>query len=314
MFKERTLFCFLLALGIATVISVNRPEGIIVNKEMSEAVFYANRLAREAEYDMILLGDSRTRMSLSAKYINATIPEYRITNFGFVACALDATYLADASSRLDPTSKHQVLVIGLTPLSFTEWAMQHSRYRKHHNIPYIDRYILRHLGWLFLFFEPQSVIDTLIYLKMSSSMLFSTKPHDVDLASYRAEPKFDPLWEVNRYRRELFSTTDLRENTIKEFLAATRSWVKKGIVVIGYRPATTDAMVEVEDQLSGLDYDKLIQDFKQAGGRWIKVENIYHCYDGSHIHKDDIPRYSSDLAAKIAEILAKEKEERRAMF
>ena len=74
----------------------------------------------------------------------------------------------------------------------------------------------------------------------------------------------------------------------------------EGIKIVGFRPPSTLAMEQLEDSLSGFDYSKFINEFKQMGGIWLTFSlQDYKSYDGSHLHYESANKFTKNLAQKI---------------
>ena len=72
--------------------------------------------------------------------------------------------------------------------------------------------------------------------------------------------------------------------------------------MLGFRPPTTPAMLDLEERLSGFDEARFARRFEEAGGSWVALAREgWRSYDGSHLHEDSARRLSDELARAIAQ-------------
>jgi hypothetical protein len=92
----------------------------------------------------------------------------------------------------------------------------------------------------------------------------------------------------------------VKPDLIKALTAQTRLWTSKGIRVFGFRPPTTIAMLQLENEMSAFDEKALIAAFTAAGGTWIPVDfSKYHSYDGSHLDEASAEKLSAFLGKEM---------------
>lgn len=101
-------------------------------------------------------------------------------------------------------------------------------------------------------------------------------------------------------------TQDFTKNTVdslvvKNLLRRVDKWVKQGFKVYAFRPPTTNAMVALENRISGFDEGAFKESFETAGGQWISIPAIgYVSYNGSHLEKESALKLSYNLGKIIA--------------
>jgi hypothetical protein len=84
----------------------------------------------------------------------------------------------------------------------------------------------------------------------------------------------------------------------------TRLWNSRGIDVYAFRVPSSQAMVELENQMSGFDEAAFVEQFTSAGGIWFSIPlEPYHSFDGSHLTKQAALKLSADLATLIRKSL-----------
>ena len=87
-------------------------------------------------------------------------------------------------------------------------------------------------------------------------------------------------------------------------------WCKKNnIKVVAYRMVSCREMDELEDKLSGVDWNKIKQAVLEEGFVWLErppsplLEQIEeHCYDASHLNAEGAELFSNWLGQELAKL------------
>ena len=100
--------------------------------------------------------------------------------------------------------------------------------------------------------------------------------------------------------RAAFENSKVSDDLVDGVMAAVRRFRESGIVVFGFRPPTTIAMFELENELSGFNESDFAEKFRAAGGIWLRFRHgVYPTYDGSHLNAYVAVRFSKDLAEEL---------------
>jgi hypothetical protein len=119
-------------------------------------------------------------------------------------------------------------------------------------------------------------------------------------------------WTVPEYStaalpsyREIFTSTQVSPQLVQKLMEQTRRWISEGIKVYAFRPPSSQAMVALENQMSGFNEVIFIQQFEAAGGTWLSLPLAsYHSYDSSHLDKGSAIQLSLDIARMISHAAA----------
>lgn len=320
MLKDRSftsilLFVPLLLLAIALK---PRPVPVVVLPISADQVrqggaaaerFWALKTHGKTRYDMILMGDSRVYRGISPAAMESILSGYRIFNFGYSGGALDPVMFAAAERRLDPGSDRKSILFGVTPLALTPYAARDEHYQQELNRP-VD-YVFTRLYWL-------PLVRSLEALDIRSiPNIFSGEKKPGTQAGYYQEFYDDgwiASWSIpeDPYRtlpsfRDIFSYSPVSQSLVQRLMEQTREWTARGIQVYGFRVPSSQAMVALEDQMSGFNEAAFVEQFQAAGGTWFSIPlEPYHSFDGSHLTKQSAQQLSIDLAKLIRETLAGE--------
>jgi hypothetical protein len=251
---------------------------------------------------MVLMGDSRVYRGLSPKAMKSVLSDYRILNYGYSGGGLNTVMFKAAEPRLDPKSDQKSIVLGVTPLALTPYAGKNEHYLQELNRP--SDYIFLRLYWLSLVHLFESIdfrdISEAFFGSQTTRMQggYYQEFHDDGWIASWSVPE-DPYRTLPSFR-DIFSQTPVSQKYIQELVEQTRLWNAQGINVYAFRMPSSQAMVALEDQMSGFDEADFIEQFMSAGGIWFSIPlEPYHSFDGSHLTKQAAQQLSVDLAKLI---------------
>jgi len=273
-------------------------------KGIPEKMFWSVKSEWKNCLTMTVGGDSRTYRGVSPETINSNeyLQDYKVGNYGFISNGWTKKYLAALERTLDKDSdKPLVLVLGLTPYSLTDLAARDNSFIRMEKVAKTTKMESIWFGRLYQFFSPINV-NKLFVAKAKGNTYFQHYHENGWVASYRK--KDVPRSALDQYKKR-YKKKKVNKKMVKDVISYVKRWNKKNIVVFGYRPPTTQEMWELEELQSGYNEDDIAKRFSDAGGVWLKFENKYHSYDGSHLREDGAIEFSTDLAALIAEHLKK---------
>jgi hypothetical protein len=264
--------------------------------------FWVMKAQAATHFDMILMGDSRVYRGLSPQAMETVLQDTHILNFGFSGGGLNPEMFSAAEARLDPKSRHQSIVLGVSPLTLTPRAASNDHFlQEMHRSP---DYVAFHLYWMPLvnFFEPfhlNNLTKTLPHSNdLQTQVGYYLEFHDDGWVASWTLPE-SPDSALPSYH-DIFSSTQVNAGIVADVLNQTRQWTAHGIAVYAYRPPTSQAMLELENRLSGFDEAGFTRQFEASGGVWYSIPLApYHSYDGSHLVKQSAVKLSEDLATLI---------------
>ena len=123
-------------------------------------------------------------------------------------------------------------------------------------------------------------------------------------------------------RRDRISNVNIKDDIRKDYLkipflqsdfkhfVQNLKWCKQNnIKVVAYRMVSCHEMDELEDKLSGVDWNKIKQAVLDEGFVWLErppsplLEQIEeHCWDGSHLNAEGAELFSNWLGQELAKL------------
>ena len=108
----------------------------------------------------------------------------------------------------------------------------------------------------------------------------------------------------NNFQKHPFRTSDFQH------FVQNLKWCKKNnIKVVAYRMVSCREMDELEDKLSGVDWNKIKQAVLEEGFVWLErppsplLEQIEeYCYDASHLNAEGAELFSNWLGQELAKL------------
>lgn len=264
---------------------------------LSTKHFWQLKVCQSPTNDIILLGNSRVHLGLAPHHMGKACGNQKIFNFGFVASSFDRLYLQHAVSLLDMNSINPTLVLGLCPHCLTPtsvingynyWSSQVRPDRKS-----LLRQILRDnlSGKAFLKTSARNLLNLSQGLPLNR---YFANGWEASLPLHKRLDKYSQTAEkLLRFRR-----VDMR--MVDELLEVVAEFHQMGIAVFAYRSPSDTHLRELEDSLSGLDFQDFARRFRAAGGTWLEITHqAYQTYDGAHLCYKNAIRLSRDLGSMI---------------
>ena len=249
--------------------------------------------------NLVVAGDSGSAFAVNPELL-VLKNHYKGRNFSFNGNALSRKYLEMVSALL-VTDNPRVIIFGLTPHMFAPHAFKDNAFM-HYKPPSLgERIFSRIFGDKFNLFSTMTMSEIRYIISRGQYKqpieIYSNSTGWME--AYHNIPDNEAS-ELKSYARN-FQFGPVKQDVIQYFLKMVREWSSQGIVVIAFRPPTTERMLKLENQVSGFDEDLFVKMFEQAGGYWINVPQygVYRCYDGSHITADSALALSRYLASEI---------------
>jgi len=282
---------------IVSLLGIASAAALFVRTEQATGMhpddFWETKLSWRHEADCVLIGDSRTYVSVSPDALARGMGEdVRVYNYGFSANGLTDEYLSTIERIIDPKSQSKCIIVGMTTVSLLG-ASEH--FNKESKKPRTPALVPR--SWL-LPFERVQFSDLLASLRDKSKINIHTR----------------------EYHSNGWAAATLREDAYKETLATIRAtldskieqeridliaryiskWNQAGIVVYLFRPPTSVEMLELESEWGEYEARNIPTTFIDDGAIWIDVEQTkYHSYDASHLSRNAAEEFSQDLGELI---------------
>lgn len=273
-------------------------------KQLQADKFWIMKAQNHNHYNLVIMGDSRSYRGVSPAEMMKYLPGTSVFNFGFSSGALNNQMFTAAERLLDSTSNNKAILMGVTVSSLLPDNENNVQYTEEVNRPhsaYLERVYINDHFERFAAFDHDDIFRFLTGKHLKNGYYYSNYYPDGWVSSNK-EPE-DTTEQLKPYGQEM-EKNKVSPQMMDGLLAQTKKWTEKGIDVYAFRPPTTQAMHDLENQMGGLDYPLFEQRFAAAGGHWIEVERAqYHSYDGSHIDSVSAIKLSKYLAEEIKKSL-----------
>lgn len=264
---------------------------------VSPVRFWCDKYALPPQFDMVLAGCSRVYRGLSPQAMRQVLPEYRIANYAFASVGYSQRYLDAVAHLLAPGSPRRTIVLGIQPVNLMRKHALSNGFTATADTSAADRWLVRHCTRLAGFIAPYDATDLREIVKGSHAKYYEVYWPDGWVASHKVPE--NPTEALPVYR-EIYDDAQASTEVTDLVLRTVRSWRADGIAVIGVRVPTSQAMRDLEQQVSSFDEPSFARRFRAAGGIYLSLPlNKYHSYDGSHLRDDAAVVFSRDVAWAI---------------
>jgi hypothetical protein len=301
--KNRTIVVSAICIPLIIIISFIKPNTIGAINKVEYDRFWTYKVHSKKKYNMLILGDSRVYRGVSPNAINKITPNLKILNFGFSSGILNKEIFSEANKRLNQTSGVKIILIGLTPASITD-----------HDNSHLDELLKLTKSQIFDRLYVNFFISKLLSpLKPSEVFSVNSKPNDEIIKEVfnddgwvaSSSNKQNPEKSLDSYRK-FWESNKVSNSKINDMCSTIAEWTKEGVLVFVFRPPTFEDMDLLENEMSGINENDMIENIRMNGGHWIFLENKnsrYVCYDGSHLNAQSAILLSEDLAYEIKKVL-----------
>ena len=266
--------------------------------------FFVQKMEWSGSAGTVLAGDSRVYRGLAPVEMAGALPG-PVLNLGFSSTKYSDEYLAYVRSVIDDESDPRVVVLGITPFSFTsreagfEDALTKNRDRR------VPLWLLRATNLEYVL----APIDPTLFVSMaglSANRRASAETYQqifhvdgwVESDNQIEDP--DTKWRAALSKLAADWPTDA--GRVEGLIKAVQAWTEEGIVVAAFCPPIPEDSHDLEAELWGIDYQQLRIDIESAGGIWVEVSDTssYRIYDGSHLDAASARGFSRELASQVA--------------
>lgn len=285
--KKILAVLILTIVGTIVLLLVN-PERF--SSESSKQHLWTTKTHSEKVYDIVVYGDSRVYRGFSTKDFLGD-SELSCFNFGYSSGSFSERMLEFCESKLSLNPKRR-LIFGITAHSFTEDAFKDEHFLQEVNRSSFDILLKKYKSGVLKRFDPISPKD--IFGFSDNVETFHT-----DGWVSTSNTIMDTTSGLESYIK-VFTDNPIAAKAITNFMKFVQVQVGKGVEVFAYRPPTMRSMDQLEDRLSGFDFNDFIDQFEKAGGKWVQVNReAYKTYDGSHLTIESTKNLSKLLGEKI---------------
>lgn len=317
MFKDRTVRTLALAAALVLLCGWLKPKPSLQDRELERNKFFARKVLWGPQFDIVLLGSSRTYCNVSPKAMQKFLTGYRIANFGFSGENMSPLLYREGQNRLDPESSRPVIVLGIDAAGLRAEPDTGSHLAMECHRGYLEQLVRRWVSPQLKFFTPTRPSD--IYRALLR------RPYQSNDHTVWHEDGWAATWQdsedLPEKLRELRRTIAQKEagtlepyrlpaGGIDRLLEQVRRWRQQGVAVFAFRPPTMADHWRFEEWFYQFDQPAFVRRFEEAGGIWIDLppSDRYHTYDLSHLTLDSAVRFSEDLAQRMADHLGRAEE------
>ncbi|AIF82006.1 hypothetical protein I862_07260 [endosymbiont of Acanthamoeba sp. UWC8] len=306
--KERIFLTMLLTVIVVSniaLINIYFLNGDLQNKELEDRFWLSKIYQGKKKYDIIIAGDSRIYRGISPRIMQPILPSYRIFNYGFSGGGLNSYIFNKLVFLLNKDSSHsKIIILGVTPHSLTPKAQKNEHIKQYEMISNKDKENILNKSFWYSYIRP---------LNLSRIKNKFTNKHK--LSNYIQHYDIETGWIGSDYRKRdnkaaipayqsVFINNQVAEQNILALSKQIRQWTQQGIIIIGFRPPTSQAVYNIENQMSRYDESKIRKEFEKAGAYWLCFDiNNYETYDGNHLVESSAIILSKELSYKIKSIL-----------
>lgn len=293
--KDRT-FITLSLVFIFSILLLLKPLHPNELQKLKENLFWLNKVYGKEQYDVILVGDSRTYKGISPEILTKYCPTFKFFNFGFSSGRINKHLLIEAKKRLKPNGQ-RVFIFPCTPIDLINVKNDH---------------------WYELYKELSTLSKCphqLYNLKLRLSPLQERKTnYNLDFyhetyykdsgwcACWQKDPEYQSTF--NSYK-EQFSKRPFRKTDLSDFIDNLKWCKNNSIKVIAFRMISCQEMDNLEDELSNCDFTDIKNAVRQQDGIWLqRPYNLQlHSYDASHLDFQSAEKFSHWLGKELKAIL-----------
>jgi hypothetical protein len=248
--------------------------------------FWLTKTHGNAQFNFVVGGDSRVYRGVSVDAIEKAVgADLHGHNLGYSSAGFSTEYMNFLTSRLSPKGQ-RFMVLGITPHSFTMDAAANSHYHQFYDIPKLEIYKGLYLSGVLKHFAPYRMSEIRDYVKNKPKTDYYFEDF-TNQGWVRSDKRPEDMLVALQIYRDIFTKYQIKDSLVTNFFKVLEGLKKESIQVIAYRPPTFDAMVELEDSLSGFNEDYVRAEMERRGCIWIDFQNKdFKTYDGSHLHYD----------------------------
>lgn len=302
MFDKKVLLTIFISFIIAVLISFATD---FINKDELYKALFTYKTHTNKKYDFIVCGDSRTYVGVSPKIISDSL-ELTGLNLSYASAGFTKILFDKIDEKLDSKSENKIIILGITPSSFTKMAVWNGHLRGEINRKkeeVLESMYLIEIKKLFASTNPNEIWKIITSQKRKSN----TKEYHLKTGWIACKLNyFDDAHSLHFYKKR-FLKTKIAPKAITMFYQKIREWKEKGIQVYAFEPPISYNLSQLENNHTTFNKIEFIENFIDAGGEWINLKIHFHSYDGSHINKKSALKLSSEIAHQIKNNLAIDK-------
>lgn len=266
-----------------------------------ESWFWVNKIEWGPEFDVVFAGDSRVNRGVWPQEVEKSNPGLQMANFGFSGQGWSDAYL-DAIPRLLKPGGARVIVLGITPRSFTQTAAKQGDYKTWSHLKPVNQFSLRYLTAADSFIRPESPV--LLFGRAVSSSPRYGQWHTDDGWMPGERSSHDTSGSEAEYKA-MFEKEKADPARIEALASRISAWKKEGIRVFIFTPPIEPVIAGIEREMSGFNSQEAEGKLLAAGAQALTPEGSYKTFDGHHLDRPEAVRFSESLGRSLASALVR---------
>ena len=271
--------------------------------------FWRAKMAAVGTADVVVAGDSRVYRGVDPVALAGESSSGVVVNFGFSGTGFDKGYLNATRGMLSSTGA-RVIVLGVTPHSLTTAAVLKNTYND-----YKQFYGVRLHPWQILVARILDRVPPITFANLRN-MLFSRPPNNLSTGprthfsanGYAARltvgQDSDQTRKTMRHYSTIFNANQVAEPIVLDLFRFCEDCRASGVIVVAFRPPTTDEMEAIENSESGFNKSMFAASFEEAGGVWLEVApDGLETYDGDHLDGQSATLFSKRIGKALSEVV-----------
>ncbi len=252
--------------------------------------------------DVVLAGDSRVGCGVSPSEMGRFLKGQRIYNYFFTGNGYSQEYLEAIEKVLDPASEQRMIILGISPQSLTPLMTKKRDFHEDRKNYASQSVTLARWFRLLLCHTAPMTRNEIFggrFANEETPRKYVEVFSDGWMAAYSEPTDYSGFLHDARYN--IFNNNYVSANIVADVMDAVARWRREGIRVYAFRPPTVEAMVALEEELSGFDEEEFKTAFQNAGGIWLDVDPFgYPSHDGCHLRRDGAVAFTRDLSKMIS--------------
>jgi hypothetical protein len=268
-------------------------------EEIRKNRYWVAKTRNPNRYPVVFGGDSRVFRGISPEDFSRGMDGVDVHNYAYWSMGMGRAYLDGIGNKVDTGAGLKLIVLGITPHSLTPRAARCEHYLYEMGRPREQVLQLLYLSRLQEVFAPFRALD------LAGRLLGRHTPNNYRIR-YHDNGWVESWWLVPdtsysaQFYREIFTDNRVSDEVIDGLTEYVKRWRAMGIMVAGFRPPTSHAIRQLEEEKGGFDEAGFVRRFEAAGGIWIPLDNdAYQTFDGNHLEHQSARRLSADLAAAL---------------
>ena len=254
--KNKTIATLILSFVLTITLAFTLPRS--ENRSIMREWFWLSKTYRLSDAELIVAGDSRAYRGIDPSLIS---DELTSINLAYSAAGFSKEYLDFVGAHFHENGKEKILVLGITPYSFSTSSLKNEHLESFLKMNTFQRYKGLYINPTLQLFEPRTIED--LYPINTSKQSIEVYHENGWMESN--ELPGDSLRALKGYRT-IFDNTRADLSAVSYLISYVDSLHETGALIIGLRPPTSPQMRALEDSLSGFDEHTFKVQFEAAGG------------------------------------------------